>query len=171
MKPRFSTLKRRIADIFAADPVVGSGTRRYAAGCLASAGVEVTAYELALALDTVAVERSVFGPPAAVVRSYSAGGMEYRIKSDHRDAANASVAALYAVTDQLPRETYSVPLTNGPALELERFRPRAFARCRGELMARWLRGNFSVPTDATIISWVAAAFPDATFTFKTQEAA
>jgi len=127
---------------------------------LGYAGVNVTARQLAVALDRDSVDHpSVFGPMPALSTHYGTNGTEYRFRptDEVRDATRACVDAVYAVTDTMDRTPQPVTLKDGSTIEIETIRPHAFAIAMGHLRVRWAKGNYSKPRAATIRRWVGLA--------------
>jgi len=132
---------------------------RLVATQLGYAGIEITAEQLTQALDAEAVAcPSVFGPMPAVSTHYTSFGTEWRFRHEMGTKAKVfdCIQAVYAVTDTMPRTPQPVTLRDGSTIEIERIRPRAFARALGHLRVRWAQGNFGVPRPTTIRRWAAA---------------
>lgn len=125
--------RSRVASVFADVEWAGQAELETASRLLLSVGILVTPTDLEAACRAAGLRSSVV--------SHSPFATFY-VNHARRESARDGIRAVYEVTDrEIPRE----------------YRASAFARCRAQLLLRWIRGWFSAPDAALIRGWCVGA--------------
>ena len=122
---------------------------------IASRLTEYTDIDIAPETIIVRLDHLCGDTDASVSRRYATGGYEWRLRltPDTRTAIRRQIDAVYDYTDTFPRDTHILP---DSGVEVELYRPTAFACIVAHLIIQRANGNLSVPTVEQMRAWCRA---------------